>query len=83
MESTSKFEFESAQARLERIIFKLWIVLILLILMLVGTNGAWIYYESQFDVTETTTITQDCDCDSGNAIIYDGVHIGARKADSN
>ena len=80
MESVSKFEFESAQARLERIIVRLWTLCILLIVLLVGSNIAWIYYESQFEVAETTTITQDCDSKDGNAIIYDGVHIsGARK----
>lgn len=75
MESVSKFEFESAQARLERIIIRLWVLLILLIVMLVGTNAAWIYYESQFETIETTTITQNCECDYGCANIYDGIHL--------
>lgn len=40
----------------ERTIKRLWIIIILLIVLLVGTNCAWIYYESQF---EDATITQD------------------------
>jgi len=35
-------------ARMERIIKKLWVVVIVLILLLFASNAAWIYYESQF-----------------------------------
>lgn len=40
----------------ERTIKRLWIVVILLIVLLVGTNAMWIYHESQY---EDATITQD------------------------
>ena len=58
---------------------RLWIVILLLIIMLVGTNGAWLLYESQFETVTTTEITQensdgynnyignDGDIDNGNA----------------
>ena len=72
----SKFQFESAQARLERIIVRLWKLCVLLVILLVLSNGAWIYYESQFEVEEQTTVRQEVDCKTGNAAIYDGVHIG-------
>ncbi len=75
-ENLYKFQFESAQARMERIIERLWKLCILLVILLVLTNGAWIYYESQFIVEETTEVEQTIDCDSGNAAIFDGVHIG-------
>lgn len=39
---------ESDMARLERTIKRLWILLILLIVLLVGSNVAWLAYESQF-----------------------------------
>ncbi len=43
---------ESAMARAERTIKRLWILLILVIVLLVGSNALWIWYESQFeDVT--------------------------------
>ena len=38
---------EGVMARFERVIKRLWIIAILLIILLVGTNGAWIWYESQ------------------------------------
>ena len=45
---------ESSMARMERQIKRLWITILLLIAMLVVTNGAWIWYESQFSDIETT-----------------------------
>lgn len=47
---------ESEMARMERIIKRLWILAIVLIVLLVGTNFAWIYYENQFT---DEVITQD------------------------
>ena len=32
----------------ERTIRRLWVIIILLIVLLFGSNAAWIYYESQF-----------------------------------
>ena len=46
---------ESAMARNERSAKRLWVVVILLIVMLVATNGAWIWYESQFETVVTNT----------------------------
>lgn len=48
--------FESSQARMERTNRRLWILTIILMALLFLTNGAWIYYESQF---EDTVITQE------------------------
>ena len=50
---------ESAMARAERSAKRLWVVIILLIVMLVATNGAWIWYESQFETVETTEVIQE------------------------
>ena len=38
----------------ERTIKRLWIIIILLIVLLFGSNAAWIYYESQWETVETT-----------------------------
>lgn len=46
--------YEAAQSRLERIIKRLWVTVILLVILLVGTNVAWLIYESQFDYFETS-----------------------------
>ena len=44
---------ESSMARMERQAKRLWIAVLLLIVMLVGTNGAWLWYNSQFETVET------------------------------
>lgn len=77
--------FESATARQERTIKRLWILCLVLIVALLGTNAGWIWYEKQWEVVETTTVTQDLDAsDGGDAIINDGVHInGKSKTNSN
>ena len=78
------FMAEANAVRLERTIVRMWVVIIMLIFMLVGTNVAWIWYDKQFeDSIETTTVTQELDSSGGNAIINDGVHInGENKTDS-
>jgi hypothetical protein len=63
---------ESAMARMERTIKRLWIALILVICLLVATNGAWLWYESQWEVVETTEITQENDGGYNNYIGNDG-----------
>ena len=50
---------ESAMARMERTIKRLWMLLVLMLLLLVGSNIAWIVYESQWEVYETTEVTQE------------------------
>lgn len=83
-QNVSYIAYESAMARQERTIKRIWILCILLLIALIGTNGAWIYYESQFETVQSTTITQDLDADSGDAIINDGVHLyGESETDSN
>lgn len=55
---------EADMARQERTIKRLWILAILLIVLLVGSNCAWLVYESQFTdevVTETYEATADND----------------------
>lgn len=46
-------------SRMERIIRRLWILCIILIVLLVGTNGAWIWYNSQFEYFEITQTNDD------------------------
>lgn len=64
-------------ARQERTIKRLWIALILVIVLLVGSNCAWIWYESQFTDEVTTEITQENDGGYNNYIGNDGdIHNG-------
>ena len=64
---------EGEVARLERIIKRLWIVLILVIVFLVATNGVWIWYESQF---EEIVMTQEATTDGGGDAVVNGVASG-------
>lgn len=65
--------YEGTMARLERANRRSWILTIILIILLFATNGAWLYYESQYEmVTETTTITQTNDDGINNYIGNDG-----------
>lgn len=57
--SVSYIVFEGEMVRLERIIKRLWVLCILLVVLLVGSNAMWIWYESQFEYYETTDISQD------------------------
>ncbi len=62
---------ESAMARQERTIRRLWILLLVLVVLLVGTNALWIWYESQFEDV-TTMIEQDNESGYNNFIGNDG-----------
>lgn len=58
------FVHEGAMARMERTNKRLWILVLILVIALVGTNAGWIAYESQF---ETYDISQDVDTGNGSA----------------
>jgi len=70
-EKISYIAFESINVRFERINKRLWILCIILVIMLISTNIAWIYYVQQFEITETT-ITQDNADGYNNYIGNDG-----------
>ena len=56
---------ESAMARQERTIKRLWILCLVMFLALVGTNAGWIWYESQFETT-ISEVQQDIDSGDGD-----------------
>ena len=60
---------ESAVARLERVIKRLWVLALVLIVLLAASNAAWIWYESQF---EEIRIEQDNESGYNNFIGNDG-----------
>lgn len=74
------FCHEGDMARAERTIKRLWILCILLVVLLVGTNIAWIHYENQF--MDEVTVTQDSDTGTNNYLGGNGV-ITNGKTDSN
>ena len=64
---------ESDMARLERTIKRLWILLILLIVLLVGSIVAWIAYESQFtEEVVTTEIEAEQETEDGSNYVVGG-----------
>ena len=64
---------ESAMARAERQAKRLVAVIILLIVLLVGSNIGWLVYNSQFEVVEeSTVIEQDNENGYNNYIGNDG-----------
>lgn len=74
------YAHEGEMARAERMNKRLWIVILVLILCLVGTNAGWIIYESQF---ADEVITQEVDTGEGTAVVSgtgDAIY-GESKAD--
>lgn len=54
------FIHEMQMTRMDKINKRLWIALILLVILLVGTNAGWIIYESQFvDEAYSYEVMQD------------------------
>lgn len=69
--------FESSMMRADLLSKRLVAVIILLIVLLVGSNVGWLIYESQFEVveettTETYTIDQDAETGNNNSVINGG-----------
>lgn len=75
------YAHEGEMARAERTNKRLWIVILVLIICLVGTNAGWIVYESQF---ADEVITQEVDTGEGTAVVSgagDAIY-GESKADN-
>ena len=57
-------------------------MVLVLIIMLVGTNGAWIWYEAQFETVKTVEeyqIEQDADGGGNNNSIIDGGEVNGKS----
>lgn len=75
------YAHEGEMARAERMNKRLWIVILVLIICLVGTNAGWIVYESQL---ADEVITQEVDTGEGTAVVSgtgDAIY-GESKADN-
>ena len=80
-ESVPYIVHESSMARMERQIKRLWITILVLIFMLVGTNGAWLWWNYQWETVEKWEITQENDGGYNNYIGNDGDIVNG-KADN-
>ena len=77
-ETISRWAFESVLHRTDRMYRRLWVVCIILIIALIGSNAAWLYYENQYQVTETT-VTQDASNDGeGDIILSNGGDVNGK-----
>ena len=71
-ESVPYIVHEASMARMERQAKRLWITVLALIVILVATNGAWIWYCNQWGTVESWEITQENDGGYNNYIGNDG-----------
>ena len=81
-ESVPYIVHEASMARMERQAKRLWIAVLLLIVLLVGTNAAWIWHESQFSDIETT-IEAEQDGSGVNIVSGGNLDYGAESKDNN
>ena len=71
-ESVPYIVHESSMARMERQIKRLWITILTLIFLLVGSNCAWLWWNNQWETVEKLEITQENDGGYNNYIGNDG-----------
>ena len=59
----SSVDHQYDMARLERVIRRLWLIVLILLILFAGTNALWIYEWNQYDYSEITVDSND----GGNA----------------
>ena len=68
-ESIPYAAYELSMARAERTAKRLWITILTLIFLLVGSNCAWLWCEAQFETVEyTQEVTQEADNGTNNFV---------------
>ena len=71
-ESIPYIAHEFAMARAERTAKRLWITILTLIFLLVGSNCAWLWWNNQWENVESWEITQENEGGNNNYIGNDG-----------
>ena len=74
---------EIAIATSERHSKRLWIVILVLIVALIGTNLAWIIYNSQFETVEESTVVEQENSNGDNNYIGNDGDITYGKTENN
>lgn len=77
------YEHEHQMARMERTNRRMWIICIILIIALVGTNIGWLYYEAQFVDTVTTEIEAEQQADGGGSNYLVNGNYGTAEGQNN
>ena len=67
MSEKIQYDIDIMSAFAERTVKRLWITILVLIVLLVGSNALWLKYESEFKTEATTSYEVDA-TDGGNAI---------------
>lgn len=81
-EKEKQYTIDIITAMTERTIKRLWILIILLVVLLFGSNAAWLYYELQFtDEVITQEVTQEAD--NGINRFVGGDYYGAAESQDN
>lgn len=77
-----QYQIDVLTAFAERTIKRLWILIILLVILLFGSNAAWLYYESTMqEVTVTERVEQEAEADnSSNIQMVGGDFYGGESA---
>ena len=74
--------WESSHARAERTNKRLWVIVLVLIVALVGTNAGWLWWESQWQYVKTET-TIDATQDGDNNYLSGGdLYYGTENEDN-
>ena len=77
-----RYHTEIISALAERTIKRLWIIIILLIILLFGSNAAWIWYESQYEtVSVVQEVEQEAD-DNGVNRFIGGDYYGTSESEN-
>ena len=78
-------QHEKDQNRLMGVIKSLIAVIVILIVLLVGSNVGWLIYESQYEVVEETSTTVEQENENGynNYIGNDGDIVNGKTNDKN
>ena len=71
-ESIPYAAYELSMARAERTAKRLWITILTLIFLLVGSNCAWLWWSNQWETVESWEITQENEGGNNNYIGNDG-----------
>lgn len=75
--------YEAAQARTEAREKRYFAIILVLIVLLVGTNAAWLWYESQFETVTTETIQEVWqDSENGENSFIGGDYYGNAESDN-
>lgn len=66
------FAHEGEMARAERLNKRLWILILILVVALIGSNAGWIIYESQYQTEVYTEESYEATADGGSNAILNG-----------